>query len=142
MEPRLITAPARIASICLGSWASRGCARRHVPRVLARGWDGARRCGTLDHMAAHKGRSTVATLFQGAGFLLALLLVAHIVFVLFDFPTETKVASSVAQAAEPLALFFPGLIHAPVDSLQVIADYGLAAMFWMLLGGLLAKVFG
>ncbi|SDP93342.1 hypothetical protein SAMN04487905_11485 [Actinopolyspora xinjiangensis] len=95
-------------------------------------------------MAAKKTNSgsALATLLQGIGFLLAVLLVAHTVFVLFDFRPEGQLAQSVARAAEPLALFFPGLIDAPSRVLQVLLDYGLAAMFWMLLGGLLARILG
>ncbi|ASU77138.1 hypothetical protein CDG81_01065 [Actinopolyspora erythraea] len=95
-------------------------------------------------MAAKKTNSgsALATLLQGIGFLLAVLLVAHTVFVLFDFQPEGQLAQSVARAAEPLALFFPGLIDAPSRVLQVLLDYGLAAMFWMLLGGLLARILG
>jgi hypothetical protein len=93
-------------------------------------------------MAAKNGRSVVTTLINGAGFLLAVLLVLHILFVLTGFPSENGLANSVAQAAEPLALFFPGLVQAPSEALQVLLDYGLAAAFWVLLGGVLARVFG
>ncbi|MBB5154071.1 hypothetical protein [Saccharopolyspora phatthalungensis] len=93
-------------------------------------------------MAAKTGRSGVATLINGAGFLLAVLLVLHIVFVLTGFAAENGLAQSVAQAAEPLVLFFPGLVHAKSEVLQVLLDYGLAAAFWVLLCGVLARVFG
>lgn len=93
-------------------------------------------------MAAKKSGSAVGTLIQGGGFLIAALLIAHIVFVLFDFRTETTLAQSVQQAAEPLALFFPGLLDVPSPQLQLIADYGLAAAFWMVLTGLLGRIFG
>lgn len=106
------------------------------------GWDARPVSGTLDRMAAKKGRSTVGSLIQGGAYLIALLLVAHIVFQLFGFPAETGLARSVQQAAEPLALFFPGLVDVSYASLQLMADFGLAALFWMLLGGVLAKVFG
>ncbi|MEV0057069.1 hypothetical protein AB0H34_42095 [Saccharopolyspora shandongensis] len=93
-------------------------------------------------MAGKKGRSGVATLLNGAGFLLAAMLVLHILFVVTGFPAENGLARSVAQAAEPLALFFPGLVQAPAEVLQVLLDYGLAAVFWVLVGGLLARMFG
>lgn len=92
-------------------------------------------------MAEKKGQSGVATLINGVGFLLATLLVLHIVFVLFKFPSETNLAQSVGQAAEPLALFFPGLVQAQNETMQVLADFGLAAAFWILLAGLLGRVF-
>jgi hypothetical protein len=93
-------------------------------------------------MAEKKGRSGVATLIQGIGFLLAALLIMHIVFVLFKIPTESGLARSVGQAANPLALFFPGLVDAHNAALQVLVDFGLAAGFWVLLAGLLARIFG
>lgn len=93
-------------------------------------------------MAAKKGRSGVASLINGAGFLLAALLVMHIIFVLFRIPSETGLAHSVGQAANPLALFFPGLINAQNAVLQVLLDFGLAAGFWVLVAALLARAFG
>ncbi|GAA4611629.1 hypothetical protein [Saccharopolyspora hordei] len=93
-------------------------------------------------MAAKKGQSGVAVLFQGVGFLFAALLVLHLLFLLTGFAGEGQLASSVAQAAEPLALFFPGLLTVDVPALQVLLDYGLAACFWVLLGGVLGRVFG
>lgn len=97
-------------------------------------------------MAAKKstspGTSAVATLISGIGFLLAAILVLHVVFVLFGFPESTGLAQSVEQASAGLALFFPGLVHAPDPVSQVLADYGLAAAFWVLVGGVLGRVFG
>ncbi|NHD19233.1 MULTISPECIES: hypothetical protein [Actinopolyspora] len=95
-------------------------------------------------MASNKTNSgsPLGTLFQGLGFLLAVILVAHTVFVLFEFQPEGQLAQSVARAAEPLALFFPGLIDAPAPEAQVLLDYGLAALFWMLVGGVLGRIFG
>lgn len=92
-------------------------------------------------MAAKKGSAGLATLISGVGFLLAAILVMHIVFVLFHFPSENGLAQSVGQAAGPLALFFPGLIEANNQVLQVLMDFGLAAVFWVLLAGLLSRVF-
>ncbi|WP_188990485.1 hypothetical protein [Saccharopolyspora thermophila] len=93
-------------------------------------------------MAVKKRRSGLGTLIHGVGFLLAVLLVMHIVFVVTGFPTENGLAQSVAQAAEPLALFFPGLVQTQSEILQVFVDYGLAAGFWVLLCAVLARVFG
>jgi hypothetical protein len=93
-------------------------------------------------MAASKGRSGVATLINGVGFLLAAILVLHIVFVLFGMPSNTGLATSVRQAAEPLALFFPGLVNGGDPTLQVMLDFGLAAVFWVLVAGLLGRIFG
>lgn len=92
-------------------------------------------------MAGKKGPSGLAVLINGAGFLVAVLMVMHILFVLMDLP-NTALADSVGQAAVPLALFFPGLVDAQDPVLQVLVDFGLAAAFWVMVGALLAKVFG
>lgn len=93
-------------------------------------------------MAAKKGTSGVATLINWVGFVLAAILVLHVLFVLTGISPENGLADSVAQAAGPLSLFFPGLVNAPGETLQVILDFGLAAGFWMLVAGLLGRVFG
>ncbi len=91
---------------------------------------------------AKKGTSGVATLIQAAGFLVAVILVLHTVFVLVDFPVQAGLAESVERAAGPLALFFPGLVDAPSAVLQVLLDFGLAAAFWIVVAGLLARIIG
>ncbi|MEU6129275.1 hypothetical protein ABZ805_08900 [Saccharopolyspora sp. NPDC047091] len=93
-------------------------------------------------MAAKKGRSGIATLINGVGYLFAVILVLHVVLVLFGLPSENGVADSLRGAAEPLALFFPGLVQTPNAELQLILDYGLAALFWVLATSLLARIFG
>ena len=80
-------------------------------------------------------------MINAAGFLLAAILVLHIVFVLFRLPSENGLSQSVEQAAVPLALFFPGLIEAQNEVTQVLLDFGLAAGFWVLVSGVLARVF-
>ncbi len=92
-------------------------------------------------MSDKKGPSAVASLIHAVGFALAALLVLHIVFVLFHTPANVHLAQSVDEAAVPLALFFPGLVHAPNHVMQVLLDFGLAAGFWILVAGIIAKVF-
>ncbi|MGW1678602.1 hypothetical protein [Saccharopolyspora sp. NPDC002376] len=92
-------------------------------------------------MAAKKRQGGLAVLFHGVGFLFAAMLVLHLLFRLTGFASDGPLAGSVAQAAEPLALFFPGLLSVDAPALQVLLDYGLAACFWVLVGGLLGRVF-
>ncbi len=89
-----------------------------------------------------KGQSPVATLINGAGFLVAVILVLHAVFVLVDIPSAAGLESSVAEAAVPLSLFFPGLVDAPGHVVQVLLDFGLAAGFWLVVAALLSRLFG
>jgi hypothetical protein len=95
-----------------------------------------------DHMAAKKRQSAVASLINGVGFLLAALLVLHIVLVLFRIPMESPFAHAVEGMAVPLALFFPGMVHVPNEVLQVLVAYGLAAAFWIVVAGVAARIFG
>lgn len=81
-------------------------------------------------------------MFNAVGFVFAVVLVLHAVFVLTGFEATNGLTTSVARAAEPLAVFFPGLLDAGNPTLQVLADYGLAAVFWVLVAGLLGRIFG
>ena len=98
--------------------------------------------GRLKIMAAKKKGSGIGTLITGVGFVFAVILVLHIISVLFKIPAENGFIDSVHQAAEPLALFFPGLVQTGNSQLQVLVDYGLAAGFWVLVTSLLARAFG
>jgi hypothetical protein len=89
-----------------------------------------------------KSQSATASLINAAGFFVAAVLVVHLVFVLFRVPEQSALAQFVVRMAAPLALFFPGLVDAHNASLQVLLDFGLAALFWILLAGVLAKIFG
>lgn len=92
-------------------------------------------------MAAKSKQSGLATLLHIAGFLFAVLLVLHAVIRISGARPEGGLGDSVARAAEPLSLFFPGLIEVGQPQLQVLVDHGLAAVFWVFVFGLLARVF-
>lgn len=87
-------------------------------------------------------RSVFGTVISYAGFAVAVVLVAHIVFVIFGAPGDTQLVSTVARVADVVALFFPGLIAVGDPTLQVITDFGLAAVFWVLVANVLARVLG
>lgn len=48
----------------------------------------------------------------------------------------------IRSLAEPLALFFPGLFATGNFNLDIILNYGLAAVFWLVIGSVLARVIG
>jgi hypothetical protein len=89
-----------------------------------------------------KSQSATASLINAVGFFAAAVLVLHLVFVLFRVPEQSALAQLVERTATPLALFFPGLVDAHNASMQVLLDFGLAALFWILLAGVFAKIFG
>ncbi|RMI30216.1 hypothetical protein EBN03_23055 [Nocardia stercoris] len=45
----------------------------------------------------------------------------------------------VQRMADPLALFFPGLFTFSEPDLTVMANYGAAAVFWVIVSGLIAR---
>jgi hypothetical protein len=93
-------------------------------------------------MAGKKGSSGFASMIQGVGFLLAALMVMHVILVLFRIPVESPFAKAVERVSGPLALFFPGLVQMHNAVLQVLVDYGLAAVFWIVVAGVIAKIAG
>ncbi|MEU8632677.1 hypothetical protein QRX60_03410 [Amycolatopsis mongoliensis] len=48
----------------------------------------------------------------------------------------------IKSLAVPLALFFPGLFPVDNPSLAVILDFGLAAVFWLVITGIIARFAG
>jgi hypothetical protein len=48
----------------------------------------------------------------------------------------------IKSLAVPLALFWPGLFPVDSPSLAVILDYGLAAVFWLVVTGIIARFAG
>ena len=68
---------------------------------------------------------------SGVGGVFALIEVVYILLILFQF---------IQTLAEPLALFFPGLFQLTNDKLELILNYGLAAVFWLVVSGLIARV--
>jgi len=70
----------------------------------------------------------------------ALILVAHIVFVVFDANQANQIVSFVAYWADRLVLFFRGIFTLPDATLQVVVDYGTAALAWLFVGRIASAV--
>jgi len=65
---------------------------------------------------------------------IAVILVAHILFALLGANPNNPLVVFVAQWADALAIFFRGLFATGSDALNVILNYGLAAVFWVVVG--------
>jgi hypothetical protein len=87
-----------------------------------------------------RGRHTVAGLVNLVGSALALLLTAHILFVLFDAQPDNAVVSWVATWADVVGLWFVHLFSTSSPQFTVILDYGAAAVFWLIVTGFVARV--
>ncbi|HEX4704482.1 MAG TPA: hypothetical protein VH352_20310 [Pseudonocardiaceae bacterium] len=88
------------------------------------------------------GRYSVARVITGIGAVLALIEVVYILLVLFGANAGNAFYKFIQSMAVPLALFFPGLFTIQNQTLSVIVTYGLAAIFWMVVTGMIARFVG
>jgi hypothetical protein len=93
-------------------------------------------------MTTRTASGTAARVIQLVGAVFALIEVVYILLVLFGASTTNAFFQFIRGIAEPLALFFPGLF--PIDNYQlsVIVNYGLAAVFWVVVAGIIARLLG
>ena len=86
------------------------------------------------------GNYAAARLVGRVGVLLALLEVCYSLMMLMGTNTSDLIFRFVRSLAEPLALFFPGLFDLANDDLTLIVNYGLAALFWVVVSGFAARI--
>jgi hypothetical protein len=88
---------------------------------------------------SHPG-GTAARVITAVGGIFALVEVIYILLVLFNANPANGFFRFIQSIAEPLALFFPGLFNLVNDKLEFILNYGLAAVFWLVVTGLIARL--
>ena len=86
------------------------------------------------------GRATAGTVVRVIGTIIAVILVAHILFALLGANPDNPLVVWVAQWAGVLALFFNNLFTTGSVALNIILNFGLAAVFWLVITGLIARV--
>ncbi|HEV2782513.1 MAG TPA: hypothetical protein VGX25_24230 [Actinophytocola sp.] len=84
--------------------------------------------------------NVAARVIAGVGALFAVIEVIYILLVLFGANAGNAFFRFMQSIAEPLALFFPGLFPIDNPNLSVIVNYGLAAVFWLVVTGLIARL--
>ncbi len=87
-----------------------------------------------------RSRNTAASLVRLAGTALAVLLIAHIAFVLFNANFNNGLVSWVAQWSEVVGLWFVNLFDTGNTTFTIILNFGLAAVFWLVVTGIIARV--
>jgi hypothetical protein len=83
---------------------------------------------------------TVATVIRIVGWLFVLVLVAHVALLLGDANPANGIARVVAYWAERLQLGFRDLFTPADARVQVLVNYGLAALFWLVVSSVLARL--
>lgn len=86
------------------------------------------------------GPGTAAAIVSAVGGIFALLEGIYIVLQVLNANPGNRAFTFVKSLAEPLALFFPGLFNTGNHDLDVVITYGLAAVFWLVVTGFIARV--
>jgi hypothetical protein len=88
---------------------------------------------------AYTGRYGAARIITGIGALFALIEVVFILLNLLGANAGNGFYQFIESIAGPLALFFPGLFTIANHTWYVIVTYGLAAVFWIVVAGIIAR---
>lgn len=82
---------------------------------------------------------TAVKVITGIGAVFAFIELLYMVMVLAGANAGNGFFIFIRALAVPLALFFPGLFPVSNPSLAAVLDYGLAAVFWLVLAGIIAR---
>lgn len=82
----------------------------------------------------------VASVVRWAGLLFALVLAVHVLLTVGEANPDNGITRFFASAAEPLALAFKSLFTPENDNLRVLVNYGLAALFWLIVSAVLSRL--
>ncbi|GAA3621670.1 hypothetical protein GCM10022267_04850 [Lentzea roselyniae] len=79
-------------------------------------------------------------MISGIGVVFALIEILYILMIVLGANQANAFFKFIQSLAEPLALFFPGLFATGNYNVDVLLNYGLAAVFWLVVTGILARV--
>jgi len=82
----------------------------------------------------------LAAIVSTIGGVLALIEIIYILLQIFGANQTNRFFTFIKGLAEPLALFFPGLFNTGSHDWDVIINYGLAAVFWLVVTGIIARL--
>lgn len=82
----------------------------------------------------------VATVVRWVGLVFALVLVVHVLLTVGRANPDNGITQFFATTADPLALAFKSLFTPENAQLRVLVNYGLAAVFWLIVSGILSRL--
>jgi hypothetical protein len=88
----------------------------------------------------NNGRSTAAGLVNLMGTMLALILVAHIVFQFAKAWPGNAFVNWVGSTSDVISLWLTHLFSTSDPTFTMVLNYGLAAVFWLLVTGVIASL--
>ncbi|SEQ33993.1 hypothetical protein SAMN05216188_102819 [Lentzea xinjiangensis] len=93
----------------------------------------------MSRLRTTSSRGTASRVISGIGVLFAFIEILFILMVVLGANAANAFFQFIQSLAEPLALFFPGLFQTGNTGLDIFLNYGLAAVFWLVVTGLLAR---
>lgn len=94
----------------------------------------------MSRLRTTSGRGTASRVISGIGVVFALIEILFILMIVLGANPANAFFKFIQSLADPLALFFPGLFNTGNFNVDVLLNYGLAAVFWLVVTGLLARV--
>jgi hypothetical protein len=82
----------------------------------------------------------VATLVRWVGLVFAIVLVVHVLLTVGHANPDNGITVFFAGAADPLALAFRNLFTPHSAELRVLVNFGLAALFWLIVSSVAARL--
>ncbi|MBK1785040.1 hypothetical protein JHE00_11955 [Prauserella sp. ASG 168] len=82
----------------------------------------------------------LAGIVRWIGLLFALVLVLHVIFVIGEANAGNGIVSWVSDWSESLSLGFKDLFQPEDPKLSVLVNYGIAAVFWLVVSSIVARV--
>jgi hypothetical protein len=94
----------------------------------------------ITRRSTYTSRVSVARLITGIGALFAFIEVVYGLLLLFNANQSNGFFTFMRSLANPLALFFPGLFNVGNHVAAILLDYGLPAVFWLVVTGFIARL--
>ncbi|WP_425440521.1 hypothetical protein [Prauserella shujinwangii] len=82
----------------------------------------------------------LAAVVRWAGLFFAALLVLHVIFVIGEANPDNGIVSFVQSWADWLSLGFQDLFTPEDAKLKVLVNYGIAALFWLIVSAVVARI--
>lgn len=82
----------------------------------------------------------VASVVRWVGSLFALILAVHVLLTVGEANPANGITKFFSSAADPLALAFKSLFTPDNEQLRVLVNYGLAALFWLIVSAVLSRL--
>lgn len=82
----------------------------------------------------------IAGIVRWVGLIFALILVLHVIFVVGGANPDNGIVSFVGDWSDGLALGFKDLFEPADEKLRVLVNYGIAAIFWLVVSAIVTRI--